>query len=84
MVARLNQGLNMKNTLTDLNNHLFAQIERINEEELTPDQLIFEGSRAKDLTMIAKEIISNARLMLDAQTRIYDLPAHKEMPKILQ
>jgi len=73
----------MKNTLTDLNNHLFAQLERISEEGITDAKLIFESGRTKDITSLAKEIISNARLVLDAQTRINDIPERKELPKIL-
>ena len=73
----------MKNTLTDLNNHLFAQLERISSEELTEEKMIFEAARTKDITALAKEIISNARLVLDAQTRICDLPERRALPAIL-
>ena len=37
----------MKNTLTDLNNHLFAQMERLSEELLSVEQLAFEAERSK-------------------------------------
>ena len=74
----------MKNTLTDLNNHLFAQLERISEEDITDERLIIESGRTKDITMLAKEIINNARLVLDAQTRICDIPERKELPAMLQ
>ena len=74
----------MKNTLTDLNNHLFAQLERISEENITDERLIIESGRTKDITMLAKEIINNARLVLDAQTRICDIPERKELPAMLQ
>jgi hypothetical protein len=74
----------MKNTLTDLNNHLFAQLERLSEESLSVDQLAFEAERSKSLTIISRTIIDNARLVLDAQTRINDIPQHKELPAILQ
>lgn len=74
----------MKNTLTDLNNHLFAQMERLSDESLKTEQLMFETERSKSLTIIARTIIDNARLVLDAQTRIDDIPQHKEMPAILK
>lgn len=74
----------MKNTLTDLNNHLFAQIERISEESITDERLIIESGRTKDITMLAKEIINNARLVLDAQTRICDIPERTELPAMLK
>jgi hypothetical protein len=74
----------MKNTLTDLNNHLFAQMERLSEESLNADQLAFEAERSKSLTIIARTIVDNARLVLDAQTRINDIPERKELPAILK
>ena len=74
----------MKNTLTDLNNHLFAQMERLSEESLNADQLAFEAERSKSLTIIARTIVDNARLVLDEQTRINDIPAKTELPAILK
>lgn len=74
----------MKNTLTDLNNHLFAQLERLSEEGMVHEQLVFETERSKSLTIIARTIVDNARLMLDAQTRINDIPERKELPAILK
>ena len=47
----------MKNTLTDLNNHLFAQMERLSEESLSVEQLAFEAERSKSLTIIARTIV---------------------------
>lgn len=74
----------MKNKLTDLNNHLFAQIERLGEEELTPEKLELEVTRTKAITSVAKEIISNAGLILDAQVKLSDLPEQKERPELLE
>ena len=62
----------MKNTLTDLNNHLFVQMERLSDENITKDKLEFEAKRAKNITSVAKEIIANASLALDIETFVRD------------
>lgn len=55
-----------KNKLTDLNNLLFEQLERLNDETLKGDALQEEISRANSVTRISQSIISNASLILDA------------------
>lgn len=57
----------MKNSLADLNNHLFAQMERLSDESLKGEQLQEEINRAKAVTGISTQIIGNARLVLDAE-----------------
>ncbi|MCB5226237.1 hypothetical protein JAO78_005345 [Alishewanella sp. 16-MA] len=61
----------MKNKLSDLNNHLFAQLERLGNETLKGEELAKEIDRSHAITSVAKEVISNARLVLDAQ-KAYD------------
>ncbi len=51
-------------TLTDLNNRLFEQLDRISGD-LTREQLQDECNRAKVVMGISKEIIDNKRLMLE-------------------
>ena len=57
----------MKNTLMDLNNHLFASLERLNQEDLKGDRLKTEIERGKAIGIVASQIISNASLALKAQ-----------------
>ena len=57
----------MKNKLSDLNNHLFEQLERLNDDELMEESLEQEIARSKALTTVAQQIINNGNLMLNAQ-----------------
>lgn len=57
----------MKNTLGDLNLHLFAQLERLGEEDLKGEELVEEITRARAVTTIAQQIISNGSLVLQAE-----------------
>jgi len=56
----------MKNKLADLNNHLFAQLERLSDEELTPEKIEQEGKRTDSIVAIAEQIVRNADLQLKA------------------
>lgn len=57
----------MQNTLGDLNNHLFAQLERLSDEDIKGEDMKEEILRAKAVTDIAKNIIDNAKTVLDAE-----------------
>lgn len=56
----------MKNRLTDLNDHLFAQLERLSAEELSGDAITAEVRRSEALVQVADRIVDNARLQLAA------------------
>lgn len=75
----------MKNTLGDLNNHLFAQLERLGDEGIKGDNLTEEISRAKAISGIATQVISNANLVLRARIAIEEAVGDKEeLPKMLK
>lgn len=57
----------MRNTLTDLNNHLFAQLERLSDEDLKGEELKEELQRSSAVSKVAQNIINNGSLVLQAQ-----------------
>ncbi|QXE02804.1 hypothetical protein [Terribacillus sp. DMT04] len=75
----------MKNTLGDLNNHLFAQLERLSDEDLTGEKLSEEINRARSINDVAARIISNGSLVLEAQKLADDrMNADVTVPKMLE
>ncbi len=75
----------MRNTLGDLNNHLFAELERLGDEELTGEELEKEIRRASAISSVSKNIIANANVILQA-TKFKEVEMMKsdEMPKMLE
>lgn len=56
----------MKNKLTDLNNHLFAQLERLVDEDIRGESLQEEILRADAVAGIAKQLLQSGDLSLRA------------------
>ncbi|MEM6384356.1 MAG: hypothetical protein AAF739_16920 [Pseudomonadota bacterium] len=56
----------MKNKLSDLNNHLFAQLERLSDEDLTNEELEKEISRTEAIVGVTDKIVRTADLQLKA------------------
>lgn len=75
----------MANNLSDLNDHLFAQIKRLGKEGLTPEQLQSEVTRTKAMSTIASDIVETAKLSLDAlKTKLDYETSVKELPPMLR
>lgn len=76
----------VKNTLEDLNNHLFEQLERLNDEDLDDDQLEKEIKRADSMSKIAESIIKNGELAYKTMVHMdeYGYQRTKVAPAMLE
>lgn len=72
----------MQNKISDLNNILFESIERLNDDELTDEELDKEIKKSEAIQKVAKTIIDNATLALQAQKHFdeYGIDRKVEMP----
>lgn len=52
--------------LSELNRHLFAQLDRLDVESLTPEQIEAEAKRAEAIVAVADRITDNAKVQLTA------------------
>ena len=55
-----------RNTLMDLHNILFEELERLNDEDLFGDELADEIKRARAIEGVADQVIANTSNMLAA------------------
>lgn len=75
----------MQNKLSDLNNYLFAQLERLGDKDLTGDKLAEEINRTKAVTDVAEQIIANGTLVLKAKLAFNGTGEGKEsLPLLLE
>lgn len=73
-----------RNKLSDLNDHLFEQLERLNDEDLTEEQISKEVKRSSAMTKIASHIIKNAKVTIDAMRLVSSGAFDKDdLPKSL-
>ena len=56
-----------KNTLSDLNDYLFMEIEKLSDDDLSDDEIKRECTKARAIQGLAHAVINNARLVLDAK-----------------
>ncbi|MFT8392680.1 MAG: hypothetical protein ABF624_01560 [Liquorilactobacillus ghanensis] len=72
-----------QNKLTDLNNHLFAELERLGDEDLKGDSLKEEITRAKAISGVATNVVENANLALKAAMAYDDRQGGMKLPKMI-
>lgn len=63
----------MRNTLADLNNILFEQMERLQDDDLKGENLETELKKTKSIVDVASTVIENASLSLEAQKFLIDM-----------
>lgn len=51
-----------RNKMEDLRDHLFAQLERLGDENLTTEELELERNRAKSIVSVAAAITETAKV----------------------
>lgn len=55
-----------RNKITDLNDHLFAQLERLGDETIPEGEMELEIKKAKAMSGIASQIIKSNKVIIDA------------------
>jgi len=73
---------NTKNKMADLNDHLFMQMERLNDDDLKGEKLKEEIARAKSVSGVANQIINNARVCIDGM-KAFNEGLIKTAPRML-
>lgn len=76
----------MKNSLTDLNNYLFEQLERLMDDEVCSDdeKTKMELAKTDTICKVANTIINNANTQLSAMKYREEMGMQKtEMPQML-
>lgn len=68
-------------TLAELNAHLFAALDRLDVENLTPEQIEAEVSRAEAIVNVADRITENAKVQLSA-AKLYAEFGDKILPTL--
>lgn len=76
----------MNNTLGDLNNHLFAQLEKLGDDDLRDEKLDEEIRRADAMMKIGKQIVEVGELQFKVMQHMdeYRYDQNREMPDMLE
>lgn len=54
-----------RNSMNDLRDHLFAALERLNDDELSHEQLLIEVEKAKAISNLSNSMIQSAKAEID-------------------
>lgn len=70
--------------MTDLNNHLFLQLEKLLDSDLSDDELKKEIARAGAVSSIAANIIQNANTAIKAMSIFENRQIESDSPDFLR
>lgn len=75
-----------KNTLGDLNNHLFAQLEKLDDDDLSGEALEAEIKRSEAIAKVSEQIIKAGELQFKAMVHMdeYGYERKKAVPEMLE
>ena len=73
----------MKNTLADLNNYLFEELERLTDTSLSDEELQREIVRCRSIQGVAQTIVNNATLALNTMKQLYEQGDKPDLPPVL-
>jgi hypothetical protein len=73
----------MKNTLLDLNNHLFDQLSRLSNDNITEIALETEVVRTRAILSIAGGIVETAKVAIEARKAFFEID-NKDIPELLR
>lgn len=72
-----------RNSLADLNDHLFAMIEKLGDDDIKGVELEQEIDRAKAISNLAKDVVANGRLVLAVAQFKDEKVGDGQLPKML-
>jgi hypothetical protein len=65
--------------ISDLNKHLFAQLDRLGDEKLEGDALKAECDRAEAIVAVSDQIVRGAAITLQATKLVAEFGAHSKI-----
>lgn len=76
----------MKNTLSDLNNYLFEQLERLNDDSLSEDELERELKKTDAVVKVSEKIIETGELAFRTMQHMdqYGYGSDRVVPAMLE
>jgi hypothetical protein len=73
-----------KNSLYDLNDHLFERVEWLGDRDVKGEDLLEEIRRSEAIVKVSTQILNNANLLLKAKIAAANAPNEIKMPEMIE